>query len=235
MKKISFLLILILSVLLALTACGGGNDTQSDAAQPDAGESSTVEEEKSVDVEITESGYSVGDDGYLNYGVVFHNPSENDAYEFHKVIITAYDENGDVLANEEQVMNRIQPGETQAFSSIVDCNGQTPDKVEFLPESGDRINPSDDAIKSSDLEISGTNERADEWDTSITGKIKNNTSSDTDSVGVVVLFKKEGNIVGGNLTYIDNLSAGQEKAFEISGFEVPEHDSYEVTAIDWGF
>ena len=91
------------------------------------------------------------------------------------------------------------------------------------------------SIKSSDLEISDTNERADEWDTSITGKIKNNSSSDTDSVGVVVLFKKEGIIVGGNLTYIDNLSAGQEKAFEISGFEVPKHDSYEVTAIDWGY
>jgi len=132
-------------------------------------------------------------------------------------------------------MNKIQPGETQAFSSIVDCNGQTPDKVEFTPESGDRIEPSDDAIKSSDLEISGTNERVDEWDTAITGKVKNNSASDTDSVGVIVLFKNEGKIVGGNLTYIDNLNAGQEKAFEISGYDVPEHDAYEVSAINWGF
>ena len=231
MKKF-IVLLLSLTMLLAFTACGGsGGESESS----DAGESGTVEEEKAVDVEITESGYSVGDDGYLTYGVVFHNPSEKDAYEFHKVIITAYDENGDVLATEEQVMNKIQPGETQAFSSIVDCNGQTPDKVEFTPESGDRIEPSDDAIKSSDLEISGTNERVDEWDTAITGKVKNNSASDTDSVGVIVLFKNEGKIVGGNLTYIDNLNAGQEKAFEISGYDVPEHDAYEVSAINWGF
>jgi len=57
----------------------------------------------------------------------------------------------------------------------------------------------------------------------------------TDSVGVIVLFKNEGKNVGGNLTYIDNLNAGQEKAFEISGYDVPEHDAYEVSAINWGF
>ncbi len=229
MKKLAVIMAFTLSVMLVFAGCGGGSEPS------ESGESGSAEPEKTVDVEITESGYSVDEDGYLTYGVVFHNPSEKDAYEFHKVIITAYDENGDVLANEEQVMNRIQPGETQAFSSVVDCNGQKPDKVEFTPESGDRIDPSDDAIKSSDLEISGTNERTDDWDTAITGKVKNNSSSDTDSVGVIVLFRNEGKIVGGNLTYIDNLSAGQEKAFDISGYEVPEHDSYEVTAIDWGY
>lgn len=228
-------LLLACIMVIAFTACGsnGNEPATSDADESVAAE---VEEEKAVDVEVVESGYSVDEDAYMTYGFVIHNPSEKDAYEYPRVIITAYDSNGDVLATEEQIMNKIQPGETQAFSSIVDCNGEQPDKVEFTAESGDKIKPSDEAIKSSDLEISGTNERNDEWgDTSVTGKVKNNTASDTESVGVIVLFRKEGKIVSGSLTYIDNLSAGQEKPFEISTYNVPEHDAYEVSAIDWGY
>ena len=231
MKKI---IVLLLSCILAFafTSCSGDS---SETETTDTGESSTVEEEKAVDVEVVDSGYSISEDAFMTYGFVIHNPSEKDAYEFPKVIITAYDANGDVLATEEQVINSIQPGETQAFSSIVDCNGETPDKVDFTAESGDKISPSDEAIRSSDLEISGTNERKDEWDTSITGKVKNTAESDTETVGIVVLFKKDGQIVSGGMTYIDNLNADQEKAFEISEYNVPEHDTYEVSAVNWGY
>lgn len=231
-KKSLFITMVIAFALCCLTACGGS----SESTDSDAGESGSADKAKAVDVEIVESGYSMADDSYMVYGFVIENPSEDTAYEFPKVIITAYDENGDVLATEEQTMNKIQPGEKQAFGSVVDCNGQDPDKVEFVAESGDAISPSDDAIKSSDLEISGTNERTDDiGETSITGKVKNNTQSDTDSVGVTVLFKKDGKIVYGTTTYVDNLGAGKEKAFEVSEYEVPEHDTYEVSAHDWGF
>ena len=176
------------------------------------------------------------DDAYMVYGFVIENPRKDTAYEFPKVIITAYDSNGDVLATGEQVMNKIQPGETQAFGSIVDCNGQNPEKVEFVAESGEKIAPSDEAIKSSDLEFSGTNERTDEYGgLSITGKVKNNSSSDTEMVGITVLFRKDGKIVFGTTTYIDNLKAGQEKPFEVSDYNVPDHDEYEVSGLDWGF
>lgn len=231
-KKMLLITMVMVFALACLTACGGG--TESDNS--DAGESGTAKEEKVVDVKLVESGYTMTDDSYMKYGFEIENPSEDTAYEFPKVIITAYDENGDVLTTEEQTMNKIQPGEKQAFGSVIDCNGQNPDKVEFVVESGEKISPADDAIKSSDLEISGTNERTDEFgDTSITGKVKNNSQSDTDSVGVTVLFKKEGKIVLGTTTYVDNLSAGQEKAFDISEYDVPEHDEYVVTALDWGF
>ena len=153
-----------------------------------------------------------------------------------KTLLTAYDENGDVLATGDQMMNKIQPGETQTFASILDCNGQKPDKVEFDIDSGEEMSPADDAIKSSDLEISGTNERNDEYgETSITGNIKNNAAIDTESVAVTVLFKKDGKIVSGSTDFVDNLGAGKEKAFEIIEYDVPEHDSYEVLGLDWGF
>lgn len=232
MKKMLLITITALFAVLCLTACG----SETESTDSDAGESGTPKEEKSVDVKLVESGYTMAEDSYMKYGFVIENPSEDIAYEFPKVIITAYDENGDVLATEEHTMNKIQPGERQAFGSVIDCNGQDPDKVDFVAESGEKISPSDDAIRSSDLEISGTNERTDEYgDTSITGKVKNNSKSDTDSVGVTVLFKKEGKIVLGTTTYVDNLSAGQEKAFDLSEYDVPEHDEYVVTAIDWGF
>lgn len=234
MKKNVLLLLLCIGLILAFTACGGSGGSN----ESDAGESGTSPvEEKSADVQLVDSGYSMSDDSYMKYGFIIENPSDNNtAYELPKVIITAYDKNGDVLATEEQVMNKIQPGEKQAFGSIVDCNGGKPEKVEFEVESGNKISPSDEAIKSSDLDISGTKERKGEFgEISVTGKVKNNSQSDTESVGVTVLFKKGGKIVLGTTTYVDNLKAGQTKAFEVSEYDVPKHDEYEVTAHDWDF
>ena len=186
-------------------------------------------------VEIVESGYTLSDE-YVNYAVVMENKSETTAFEYHKILITAYDANGDVLATEEQTMNEIQPGEKQMFASSVNCNGETPATVEFEMDSGDAISASDQAVKSSDLEISGTNERGGSFGSiKITGKITNNSVTDTDDVGVTVIFRKDGKILMGETSYIDELSASQSKAFELSAWSVPDHDSYEVLAFDWGF
>lgn len=242
--KILFATGAIACSILCLSACGDdSNETDSNKASSQSTDYNTEnsnneskkENVKSKEVELLDAGYFVTDDYYLKYGFVIVNPDENTAYEFPKVIITTYDDNGDVLSTEEQTMNKLQPGEQQTFGSVIDCNGKKPKKVEFNVESGDKISPSDDAIKSSDLEISGTNERTDEFgDVSVTGKVKNNSSSDTSSVAVSVIFKNGDKIVCGTTTYVDDVNAGQEKAFEVSEYGLPEHDSFEVCAYDWG-
>ena len=236
-KKLLIIMLLTAFALILMTACGGSAEP---AAEGDGSGENDVNETTAAaapaEVQLLDYGYSVSEDNFMTCGYVIQNPSEDTAYEFPVVNVTAYDENGDVLATEEQTMNKIQPGETQAFTSLVDCNGTSPDKVEIDIDTGEAISPSADAIKSSDLEISGTNERTDDLDdTSITGKIKNNASKDTDSAAVTVLFKKEGKIVYGATSFVDNLGAGKEKAFEVTEYNVPEHDSFEVSALDWGF
>ena len=228
-KRLWIVAVIAIAMMLVLTACGG----EEGSGDSGSGEESKAAEEKPV--KLAGKGYTVDDDHYLHYAFIIKNPDENNAYEFPAVTITAYDGNGDVLATEEQMMMQIQPGEKQSFASLIDCNGETPDKVTFEVDTGTKIKASDDAVKASDFKISGENERPGDYgDLSVTGKVKNTSEKDCDSVAVVVVFKKGKKIVYGDLTYIDGLSAGKEKPFEISMYNVPDHDSFTVTAHNWG-
>ena len=239
MKKKTILVGLIMAVALMLAACGGAADSAPD--EPQAADDSNASEpaktgESTGEVQLEESGYCITEDNYIKYAFTIENASTNTAFEFPDITVTAYDTNGEVLATGNQMMGKIQPGEKQSFGSVMDCNGTKPDKVEFDIDTGEAQSPSEDAIKSSDFEISGTNERMDDiGGTSVTGKLKSNAARDTESVAVTVLFKKEGQIVSGTTTFVDNVGAGKEKAFEVTEYEVPEHDSYEVSALDWGY
>ena len=184
-------------------------------------------------VRLVESGYEISEGGYMNAGVIIENPSQDTAYEFPKIIATAFDANGAVLATETQVLNEIQPGERQAFNVFMSCNGQEPARIDFSVENGNKVAPSSKAIKSSDLIISGTNERQDRFNQSVTGMVKNNSQNNSKGVAVTVLLRKEGQIVYGYTSFVDDLGAGQEKPFDISIHTKAEHDSYEVSAIDW--
>ena len=217
---------LLAALLVLFTGCGGASD--SGEAAPEQ------ETTKAADLELTDSGYSVTEDNFIHWGAVVKNPDEVNAYEYPVITITAYDKNGEVLAAEEQTLMGIEPGEEQAFGSLVDANGEKPDKVEFGIENGNMVKASDTAIKSSDLEVSGTNEKEGEFgDTSYTGKVKNNSETDSESVGVVVLLKNKGKIVYGEVTYVDKLTAGKEKPFDLDIYDAPEHDEYVITALNW--
>lgn len=207
-------------------------ETDEDAQDDDDQSSGTAESADSSDIKILESGYSIGEDHYMTFGFVIENESKDKSFEYTTVTITAYDKKGDVLATGEEMMTITQPGEKQAYGSSLDCNGQNPAKVEFAVEQGDEVNAPENTVKSSDFKITGTNERTDDDYTSITGKIKNTSSGSTDSYEIVSLFKKDEKIVYALTTYEDSLPSGKEKAFELSGYDIPEHDSYEVSAIN---
>ena len=190
------------------------------------------------DVVLLDSGYSMSKDGdYIYWAAEFQNPEGNStAYEYTKILITAYDETGAVLATDDQTMNRIQPGEKQVFGSLMSSNGKAPSKVEFMLEIGNPITPSDSAIKSSDLEVSGVTERNKDYGgVAYTGTLKNNSSSDAEQVCVTVALRQDGKLVYAENTFIDNLAAGQQKPFEINEYNVPAHNSYEIIAFDWSF
>ena len=237
MKRIIGITFLILAMVFCYTACGeSGESAAPESTGTDTQTEDAVQEETApAELQITESGYHVSDD-YMYFAFVLENPSTDTAFELPTVTVTAYDESGDVLGTEEQTMLRLQPGDKQAIASLMSCNGGKPSKVDFDIDMGDKVKPDADAITASTLEITGDKERTGEYgDITITGKVKNNSSVDTDTVGVTAIYKSGGEIVYGETTFVDNLSAGQEKAFEVNSFDVPDHDSYELYAFNWGY
>lgn len=232
MKKI-LLIATMLCLVFAFSACGDSGS--------DNGSEGTSEKKESIEagkVELLDSGYSIkSSDGdvYVYWGVQLQNKSKETAYEFPEITVTAYDDKDEVLATEDQTMGLIQPEEKQSFGSFLDCNGKKPSKVTFDVDTGDEEDVTDDTIAASDFEISGTNERIDSeyGEATYTGKLKNKSKNDCESAAVCLLLKKDGKIVYGTTTYIDDVGAGKEKPFEISEYDVPEHDSYEITAYNW--
>jgi len=228
-RKISTLFLVAIFAFM-ISGCGAtSNSNSSDTSSND---------NSSAKVKIVDSGYSIQSDDsdvYVCWGATIENMNSDYAYDFPTVTITAYDSDGAVLSTDDQVLSNIQPGEKQSFGSSLDCSGSKPEKVKFTISSGDKVQPSNDVIKSSDFKCSGTKERKDSYgDVSYTGQVENNSKIDTDSVAITVLIKKDGKIVYGDTSYVDNLKSGASKAFDIDVYDLPEHDSYAISALDWG-
>ena len=186
-------------------------------------------------VELVDSGYTiVKNQDYLYWVATIKNPDEKAIYEFPTITVTAYDKDGSVIATDDMTLSLIEPGETQAYGSTLDTKGVAVDKVEFIVKSGSRISSAEKHIKSSEFSAIGVNVRKNSsGDQSFTGKIKNNSSNDCESALITIILKKDGKILLAITDYLDSISAGEEKAFDILGYDLPAFDSYEIIVIDW--
>lgn len=228
MKRLLIVLFCV-AVVFCMYGCGGSSSTSAPEEKAEE-EEPAAEEPKAV--ELVESGYAVDDSNYAYFGAVIKNPDDKTAYEYACVVATAYNDKGEEIGKAEDSINVILPGEQLAAASFVLCHEQKPDKVEITVETGYPIEPSDDMLKASDFEIKDLEEKSDE-DTglmAIKGKIKNNSSIDRDMVDIIFLFRKDGKIVYGESTYVENLGAGEEGEFAIlKSSDLPEYDNYEVS------
>lgn len=191
------------------------------------------------DVGIYVHSPSTGADSvYVDYCGVITNPNLNVAVTFPTFQITLENTDGTILATDTQTGMYIMPGDTVVLSSLfsVPIAGLSSDtKVEYMVNASDAVSPESLNIpSSSDLEITNVSEQHTDWDTVVTGKITNNYTSGCDMVALTALFKSEGEIIGMETTYLDNLPAGGTMAFEIDGRgDLPEHDTVEVYAQYW--
>ena len=248
MKKIISLIFVVLISCFVFSSCGfldlvlsNSKDNQKDSSKNNGTSTSVASKEKSnvaqKEVKIKDSGYSLSKDGdYVYYAFVAKNEDKQTYYEFYEVTITAYDENGGVLGTDEQTMGTIAPGETQAFGSSFDISGGKVKKVEFDMDSGESKTNANSYINSSNFKISQLRDMKDDFDeTKFTGKVKNNADSDCESIAITVILKNKGKTVYGDTTYVDNVKSSKEKAFQMTAYDVPEYDSFEVYALDWSF
>ena len=235
MKKLVVSIIIIV-MCLSVFACSD-NKAEEPEESNNVFESEQTEEEETEesaveDLVILESGYSADDEEYAHFGFKVKNPNKDYAFPYASVNVTAYDKAGDILATTDYSLDAVQPGEISAGASTLDCNGETPDKLEFSVDSGDSDNPSDKAILSKDFEFTGVKERTDGYgETAITGMVTNTSPFDAEYLTIVVLFKKSDKIVFGETTIEDNFKSKKKKSFEITAYDVPEHDTYEVIGV----
>lgn len=244
MKKRLITLLLIGTVALSFTGCGSSNSdtTSADSTTTNTENTSNLGSSKKVEnqeVTLTESGYSINDDGmgdvYAYFGFTVNNPNTESAAQFPVVTITAKGEDGSIIATYDQTLYYIAPNDSVSFGSVLDCNGKVPATVEFSTSSGTFVSGSTPGvISTSSFAVSNTSEIVEDYGgTSYTGEVTNNSDSDLDNISVTVLLKNNGEIVYGDTTYVSGVTAGSTKPFELSEYNVPEHTEYVITAQSW--
>lgn len=190
--------------------------------------------EERQDIQITDSGYSVSESGYVLYGVSLHNPNETYAADFVTVTITGKDANGGIVFSQDQVMGTMNPGDDYTFGTQAG-NGTAPETVEFSV-SVDEDNWKDgEAVEGEPYTISNTNEVINEYGSGdFTGEITvTDAWADYETAWVSAILKDaDGNIVGGYNGYA-NITPNQPAVFDAIAYDLPEYDSVEYYAVPW--
>lgn len=231
MKKIIKSLV-VLSMIVGLTACGGNNDkSKSKETENNKTTEKTNDEKKKL--EVTESNYDF-DGEYVNYEIKLENPNTEYTIRFPTYVATAYDENGGVISTEEQVLHILGPQETHYWTGSLDCKGLTPNKVEFKTKSTDYYYSKTDKSLNEYLKIDNVTEINDDNETTYTGIVKNEYKEDISGVVIILIQRKDGKMVEGNINFVHDLSSNDSVPFEISGDNREiEYDSYEIYAYNW--
>ena len=169
-------------------------------------------------IEIVDCGYTlISEYGeyIIYYGIVLHNPNPDYYCEYPTFRIIAEDESGNVIDTEEDSIQYLNGNRTSGYAGLGFNLQEKPAKVSF-----EIVEKPDNWVKgtSGDLGLEATNlsKTIDGGFGTIAGKINNTTDNTYDSVSVSVIFRdSDGNILGGDSSYIDNVKAKGTTAFSI--------------------
>ncbi len=254
MKK-AIIILLALVMLLSLVACGGGTTTSSQTSVPTTtqnqdepktessktdvskDEKPKTEEKGVLPIEVKEFGYSINGD-YLYYSIHLYNPNDSYIIGLPTFRITARDADGVPLGTEEQTLMGIYPlhDSWHAFMAFsVEEEPETVD-VEVLPAKDYNIQKVSRAEHQEfiPLEVINYAIRDGSIGKKLVGEVKNNNDYDIRQAVVTIVFRDEnGDLIGGDSCFVDDIPAGGTASFENSLYVKFITDTYEVYADNW--
>lgn len=176
---------------------------------------------------------------YVHFCGLIRNPNEERTAMFPRMIVTVKDGGGNISAVEEQVGSDVKPGDTITLCGMLSMPAADVTKdAEIIFDLDWRefksSSPIHSGVRTTDFEIRNVSIKNMGINSVVTGEIINHYSEDIDLVNVSVVFRKEGEIVYMDNTFLYGLKVGRVKAFEIQQYGPwPEHDTIEVSAIEW--
>jgi lipoprotein len=226
-------------VALSLTACNSNapNDTKySDTSANDTGNISVSEDANSkfIPLDIAESGYTMIEGGFLYCAVKVHNPNTGLAILYPTVRITARDTGGTLLGTQDQTLSTIYPQQDFWYSGQLLQVDTAPSSVEFTIVQPDDYN----IVSASTLEQSTFTplsvENTAMHSERLVGEVVNKNDFDLDMIVVAAVFRNEnGDIIGGESTFVDKLPASGSVPFDMPIHSEFANCNYEVYANGW--
>ena len=190
----------------------------------------------SAELSIVESGWSVGEHGYVHFGIGLKNSDGSAAIAFPTITIYGYDADDNLIFTDEKTYSAIEPGQTVYFGDQTG-NGTAPARVEF-----EAVTPSGVALATAteaptyELFDSAKSAGADGM-YSFSAKLKlQSAPSGFDKTQVflsAILRDKQGNIVAGYNNFCDCPAVGSTVPVSIDVNNPPTHASCDIYAAQW--
>ena len=190
----------------------------------------------SAELSIVESGWSVGEHGYVHFGIGLKNSDGSAAIAFPTVKIYGYDTDDNLIFTDEKTYSAIEPGQTVYFGDQTG-NGTAPARVDF-----EAVTPSDVALATATeaptYELFDSTESAEADGMYLfSAKLKlRSAPSGFDKTQVflsAILRDKQGNIVAGYNSFCDCPAVGSTVPVSIDVNNPPTHASCDIYAAQW--
>ncbi len=210
---------------------------QSDrASTPETTNTASNTNHLSAELSIVESGWSVGEHGYVHFGIGLKNSDGPAAIAFPTIKIYGYDADDNLIFTDEKTYSAIEPGQTVYFGDQTG-NGTAPASVEF-----EAVTPSGVALaiatEAPAYELFDSAESAEaDGMYSFSAKLKlQSAPSGFDKTQVflsAILRDKQGNIVAGYNSFCDCPAVGSTVPASIDVNNPPTHASCDIYAAQW--
>lgn len=210
---------------------------QSDrASTPETTNTASNTNHLSAELSIVESGWSVGEHGYVHFGIGLKNSNGPAAIAFPTIKIYGYDADDNLIFTDEKTYSAIEPGQTVYFGDQTG-NGTAPASVEF-----EAVTPSSVALaiatEAPAYELFDSAESAEaDGMYSFSAKLKlQSAPSGFDKTQVflsAILRDKQGNIVAGYNSFCDCPAVGSTVPASIDVNNPPTHASCDIYAAQW--
>lgn len=187
-------------------------------------------------LKISESGWHVDSNGYVDYALTIQNTSEDLIVEYPEVIITGRAADGSVVFSKSQVMGVVYPGYDLTFACMTG-DGTAPATVEFALSKPQDYQVSVGTGRPTEYKVLDLSARKDgSGKLTVSGEVEKTVEGDewlnSQSVWLsVILRDDQGRIVYGWNGFVENPGLGEQMPFSIEVYSVPDYATVEVVPI----
>lgn len=210
----------------------GGNGSNTVSAEATASDI----ERAYKSLKISESGWHVDSNGYVDYALTIQNTSEDLIVEYPEVIITGRAADGSVVFSKSQVMSVVYPGYDLTFACMTG-NGTAPATVEFSLNKPQDYQVSVGTGRPTEYKVRDLAVRKGaDGELTVSGEVEKTFEGDEwlDSQSVwlsVILRDGQGQIVYGWCDFVDSSGLGEQMPFSIEVYNCPDYATAEVVPV----
>lgn len=192
-------------------------------------------QEKTEMVTVKECGYAMSGK-YYYYSFIAHNNMKDKAVMYPEFRITIRNKNGELVSTQTQTLNVLYPDQDIAYAFLGEKIDEKPASIEvsFIePVSSDWhiVKPSQlDHAEYTPMEAKNVKVKGKK----AIGEIYNPNKYGMSTIAITIIFRgKDGNVLGGETTFVSNIQAGETIPFQMSIDSKLIQKDYEVFVQPW--